>query len=99
MTILDYIKSIRTREKITSFEWTTLPHPPYSPDLAPSNYHLFDPMKPPLRGKYYYSVGEVKSVEKKWLKEQSTESYGAGIHAPIRRWNIAIERNGDYVEK
>ena len=23
----------------------------------------------------------------------------AGVHALIRRWNIAIERNGDYVEK
>ena len=34
----------------------------------------------------------------KWLKEQSTEFYEAGIHALIQRWNIAIERNGDYVE-
>ena len=34
-----------------------------------------------------------------WLKEQSTEFYEADIHAHIRRWNIAIERNGDYVEK
>ena len=37
--------SIRTRETITSFGWTTLPHHPYSPDLAPSDYHLFGPMK------------------------------------------------------
>ena len=38
---------------------------------------------------------EVKSVVKKWLKEQSTEFYSAGIHALIRSWIIAIERNGD----
>ena len=35
--------SIRTRETITLYGWTTLPHPPYSPDLAPSDYHLFGP--------------------------------------------------------
>ena len=85
--------------KIASFGWTTLPHPPESPDLAPSDYHLFGPMKEGLRGKHYSSDEEVKSVLKKWLKEQSTEFYGARIHALIRRWNIAIERNGDYVEE
>jgi histone-lysine N-methyltransferase SETMAR len=26
-------------------KWDVLPHPPYSPDLAPSDYHLFGPMK------------------------------------------------------
>ena len=56
-------------------------------------------MKEGLRGKNYYSNEEVKSVVKKWLKEQSIEFYGAGIHALIQRLNIAIERNGDYVEK
>ena len=91
--------STRTREKITSFGWTTLPHPPYSPDLALSDYHLFGTMKESLKGKRYSSDEEVKSLVKKWLKEQSTELYGAGIHALIRRWNIAIERNSDYLEK
>ena len=38
-------KNIRTRETITSFRWTTLPHPPYSPYLLPSDYHLFCPIK------------------------------------------------------
>jgi histone-lysine N-methyltransferase SETMAR len=27
-----------------------LSHPPYSPDLAPSDYHLFGPLKDHLRG-------------------------------------------------
>ena len=56
-------------------------------------------MKEGLGSKHYSSDEEVKSVVKKWLKEQSTEFYGAGIHALIQRWNIAIERNGDYVEE
>ena len=58
--------SIRTRETIISFEWTTLPHPPYSPD-----YHLFSLMKEGLKGKHYVSDEEVKTAVIKWLKEQS----------------------------
>ncbi|KAJ9598788.1 hypothetical protein L9F63_026674, partial [Diploptera punctata] len=34
-----------TVEKIRTFGWETLPHPPYSPDLAPSDYHLFASVK------------------------------------------------------
>ena len=56
-------------------------------------------MKEGLSGKHYCSDEEVKSVVKTYLKEQSTEIYGTGRDALIRRWNIAIERNGDYVEK
>ena len=56
-------------------------------------------MKESLRGKHYASDEEMKTAVIKWLKEQSTEFYETGIHALIQRWNIAIERNGDYVEK
>ena len=69
--------SIRARETIASLWWTTLLHPPYSPELAPSDYYLFGPTKEGLRGKHYSSDEEVKTAVKKWLKEQSTKFYGA----------------------
>jgi histone-lysine N-methyltransferase SETMAR len=33
--------SLATRQKLLSLGWDVLPHPPYSPDLAPSDFHLF----------------------------------------------------------
>ena len=30
-----------TRQKLLDFSWEVLPHPPYSPDLKPTDYHLF----------------------------------------------------------
>ena len=91
--------SIKTREMVTAFGWTTLPHPPYSPDLAPSDYHLFGPMKEALRGNRYSTDDEVKAAIKGWLREQSADFYNAGIHALLQRWTTAIQRGGDYVEK
>ena len=37
-------------------------HPPYSPDLALSDYHPFGPIKEGLRGKYYASNEEFGSL-------------------------------------
>ena len=35
----------RSMDTIQKLKWNVLPHPPYSPDLAPSDYHLFGPPK------------------------------------------------------
>jgi histone-lysine N-methyltransferase SETMAR len=34
-----------TQQKIKELNWEILDHPPYSPDLAPSDYHLFRSFK------------------------------------------------------
>ena len=43
----------RTQELIGSFGWEQLNHPPYSPDLAPSDYHVFLHLKKHLGGQRY----------------------------------------------
>jgi hypothetical protein len=35
---------------IQELDWEILPHPPYSPDLAPLNYHLFHSLSNNLCG-------------------------------------------------
>jgi histone-lysine N-methyltransferase SETMAR len=39
-----------TLEAIAKMGWDILPHPSYSPDLAPSDYHLFGFVKDQLHG-------------------------------------------------
>ena len=56
-------------------------------------------MKEGLKGKHYASDKEVKTTVMKLFEEQSAKLYNVGIHFLIRRWNIANERNSDYVEK
>ena len=86
-------------EVITSFEWTVIPHPPYSPDLAPLDYLLFGPMKEGLRGNQYGNDNEVKTAVLNLLGHQPAEFYNTGIHALIHRWTVALERGVDYEEK
>jgi histone-lysine N-methyltransferase SETMAR len=40
--------STQTTQQLVSLGYTVLPHPPYSPDLAPSDYALFNKMKEPF---------------------------------------------------
>ena len=39
-----------TVETLQKLKFGVLAHPPYSPDLAPSDYHLFSPFTEALRG-------------------------------------------------
>ena len=71
--------SAKTREVIRSNGWTTLPHPPYSPDLAPSDYHLFGPMKLHFNGVRHENDNELKAAVKSWLRQQPQEFYRKGI--------------------
>ncbi|GFS18061.1 histone-lysine N-methyltransferase SETMAR [Elysia marginata] len=91
--------SIKTRETIALMGWTTLPHPSYSPNFAPSDYYLFGPMKQGLRGKHFENDEDVKNAVKTCQKEQPIQFYEAGICALVKRWIVALDRGGDYVEK
>jgi histone-lysine N-methyltransferase SETMAR len=91
--------SLRTMEVITKFGWTVVPHPAYSPDLAPSDYHLFGKLKDGLRGTHFPDDESLVTAAKQWLKDAGGEFYRAGIQALVPRWRKAVELNGDYVEK
>ncbi|GFX07539.1 histone-lysine N-methyltransferase SETMAR [Trichonephila clavipes] len=53
--------SLVTRQKLLQLEWDTMPHPPYSPDLEPSDYYLFRSVQNFLDGKTFNSKEEVKN--------------------------------------
>ena len=52
------------QEKLKQFRWTIVPHPPYSPDLAPSDYHLLRSLQNFLNGQEFRDAAEVKSAIK-----------------------------------
>ena len=50
-----------TRQKLLDMGWEVMPHPPYSPDLAPFDYHLFRSLQNHLNGKTFDSNEAVKN--------------------------------------
>jgi len=56
-----------------------LPHPPYSPDLAPIDCHILGPMKKMLGGQKFTSDAEVQSVVRQWLGQQPAPFFASGI--------------------
>jgi transposase len=55
---------------LNSGGWEILPHPPYRPDLAPSDFHIFPKIKKHLRGQCFHSNEDVQNEVKKWLRAQ-----------------------------
>ena len=81
-------------EHIVNLGWTVLPNPPYSPDLAPSDFHLFGPMKDGLRGQRFPSYDAVVPAVKQWATSAGAEFYERDMQALVRRWRKCIA-NGD----
>ena len=74
-----------TLAKIEDLGWKLLTHSPHSPDLAPSDFHLFGPLKESMREIHFLTNEEVKAAVSKWLRTQSTEFYAKGIDDLISR--------------
>ena len=56
-----------------------LPHSPYSPDMAPSDFYLFPQLKSNLRGTQYGSNEGVTEAVNEYLRDQEKAFYFEGI--------------------
>ncbi|GBM69910.1 hypothetical protein AVEN_96426-1 [Araneus ventricosus] len=61
--------------------WT----PSYSPDLAPSDFHLFGHLKHNLGGNHYNDEEDVKTAVTSWLSEQAASFYEESIQNLVVR--------------
>ena len=73
-----------TREKLLQLGWITIPHPPYSPDLAPTDYHLFRSLAHFLRDKRFDDERDLETSLTTFFDDKSVAFYEGGIirHAP-----------------
>ena len=88
-----------TKEWIQKYGWGVLPHPPHSPDLAPSDYHLFGPLKRHLAGKRFDEDEDLIQEVKTWLQKLDGDFFKRGIYSLMHRWQKCIDLESDYIEK
>ena len=67
--------ALATQKKLAYLGFQCLDHPPYSPDLVPSDYHLLPGLKKQLKGRHFSSDAEVIAAAETWLDGQPSEFF------------------------
>ena len=78
-----------TVSTIEELRFECIPHPPYSPDLTPSDFHVFGPLKDALSGKQFETtmrfgrrcMSGCAPVLKNFFPAESTRLSSIGISA------------------
>jgi histone-lysine N-methyltransferase SETMAR len=88
-----------TKYLIATFGCEQFDHPPHSPDLAPSNFHVFLHMKTFLGGRRFRDDNEVKEAVNTWFASKAASFNDAGIQKLVPRFDKCLNNGGNYVEK
>jgi transposase len=59
--------SVVTQQFLAKHKMAVIPHPPYSPDLAPCDFFLFLKMKLNLKGRRFDTIEEIQAQSQRLL--------------------------------
>jgi hypothetical protein len=76
-----------------------VPHPPYSPDLAPSDFSLYPNMKKPMRGMRYNDRKEILDAVYANLRRLSENGFSHVFENWKKRWEKCIALGGVHIER
>jgi hypothetical protein len=76
-------------------ELRQLPHPPYSPDLAPCDVFLFPKMKLKLKECWFDTAEETQAKSQRVLDTLTVKDFQDALQKWRRRWDrcLHVERN------
>lgn len=83
---------------LETLQWEVLPHPPYSPDIAPSDYHLFRSMAHGLSEQRFHSFEETEKWVDSWIASKDESFFRRGIQLLPERWEKVVSNDGQYFE-
>ena len=88
----------RTAQLLQQFHWEVFDHPPYSLDIAPSDYHLFMHLKQWLASQSFED-DRLKTGVTTWFKSLAADFFDTEIRKLVPRYQKCVEVRGDYMEK
>ena len=87
-----------TQMKIKGLGWEIVPHPPYSPDIAPSDFHLFRSLQHFLGGKRFHDIAAVEIALSEFFDSKKPSFYEEGIKKLAQRWSDVVNNDGEYID-
>ena len=86
-----------TRQKLLQLGWEALIHLLYSPDTAPSDFHLFRSFQNSLNGKNFHSLEDCKRHLELFFAQKDKKFWENGIMKLPEKWQKVVEQKGEYV--
>ena len=88
-----------TLHKIAELQWEIMSHPPYSPDLSPTDFHLFLSLDNHMKNREFINEGDIKNEVNKFFLSKTKDFYKNGISKLLNRWEKVIESEGSYFDE
>lgn len=88
----------KTKDTILKLGWEILEHPAYSPDIAPTDYHLFRSMQNALSDTDFKSLDDIRKWIDDFIASKQPEFFRDGIQQLPERWLKVINNNGEYFD-
>ena len=89
--------SLMTRQKLLQLAWEVLIHPPYSPDIAPLDFHLFRSLQNSLNGENFSSLEDCKRHLEQFFAQKDKKFWEDRIMKLPEKWQKVVEQKGEYV--
>ena len=92
-------RSARTLDVLDEMGMEILPHSPYSPDLAPCDFHIFPAVKHELRGQHHEDLEDLCLSVQHQLNILGRQGFEDVYARWVSRHQKCVDMKGEYFEK
>ncbi|KAK6732476.1 hypothetical protein RB195_016701 [Necator americanus] len=82
---------------LQELDWEVLQHPPYSPDLTPTDYHLFRSLSNQMRGVTFDNNEDLENWLNNFFESRPGGFWQNGINKLVERWEQVVNNDGEYI--
>jgi len=87
-------RAVTTNEFLTKHDIPSLPHPPYSPNLAPCDFFLFPQLQKKTKGRRFDDIEEVQANATRQKRAITKSDFQRCFRQWQERWNKCIQAQG-----
>jgi len=87
------------RGYLAKHQTSVVPHPPFSPDLAPADFFLLPKFKTTLKGRRFQNIEKIRENAIRELRAITESAFHEAFQQWKKRWERCITSRGDYSEE